>query len=467
MRCVARVGWHADTYVLPDRAIGPEGSEEILYQPAHDACHYWRVSGTLDEWRAQVGRLCSVNSRLVLAASCGFAGPILKLVGAESGGIHFHGVTSTGKTTALVVGGSVCGGGGNAGFAQTWRTTINGLEATAEAHNDGTLILDELAQVDSRDAAEKAYLLANGQGKARMTRTIAARRKLLWTLLIVSSGELTLAEHASSAGKQVKGGVEVRLINIEADAGRGFGLFENLHGVESAEQFVHLLKQAAQHCYGAPIRAFLECLVKDRTAAERKVRALRAAFLHENVPSGATGEVKRVADRLALIAAAGELATEWGITGWSVGEAAEAAQRCFLDWLKRRGTTGASDVEAGFRQVRAFIVANGSSRFQATGNAAHTTEGNDDVPVVRERVGFRRWNSRNEEIEYLIFPDAFKEQVCKGQSSRAVLQELDKRGFLVRDGQNMTIKARLPEVGSARVYCIRGAILGGDDAGPA
>jgi uncharacterized protein (DUF927 family) len=30
------------------------------------------------------------------------------------------------------------------GFVQTWRTTINGLEATAEAHNDGTLFLDEL-----------------------------------------------------------------------------------------------------------------------------------------------------------------------------------------------------------------------------------------------------------------------------------------------------------------------------------
>jgi putative DNA primase/helicase len=142
-------------------------------------------------------------------------------VGSESGGIHFFGATSTGKTSALVVGGSVCGGGGKAGFAQTWRTTINGLEATAEAHNDGTLFLDELAQVDPRDAAETAYLLANGQGKARMTRSIAERRKLMWSLLFVSSGELTLAEHASSAGKQVKGGVEVRLINIDADAGKG------------------------------------------------------------------------------------------------------------------------------------------------------------------------------------------------------------------------------------------------------
>ena len=65
-----------------------------------------------------------------------------------------------------------------------------------------------------------------------------------------------------------------------------------------------------------------------------------------------------------MIAAAGELATEWGITGWRAGEATESAQRCFSNWLERRGTTGASDVEAGIRQVRAFIAANGASRFQ-------------------------------------------------------------------------------------------------------
>ena len=463
VRCVPRVGWHGDTYVLPDCAFGPDGGEEILYQPPYEAFHYWKVSGTLEEWREQVGRLCSGNSRLLLAASCGFAGPILKLVGAESGGIHFYGLTSTGKTTALVVGGSVCGGGGNAGFAQTWRTTINGLEATAEAHNDGTLFLDELAQSDPREASETAYLLANGQGKARMTRSIAARKKLAWTVLFISSGELTLAEHASSAGKQVKGGVEVRLINIEADAGQGLGVFENLHGVESPERLVDQLRAAAQRYYGAPIRAFLGRLVTDRQAAVGRVRALRETFLRENVPPGATGEVIRVADRLAVIAAAGELATEWGITGWGSGEATEAAQRCLLNWLGRRGTTGASDVEAGVRQVRAFIATHGSSRFQVL---HHTSRANDSdqVLVVRDRVGFRQWNVETGETEYLVFTDAFKEEICKGQSHRAVLKELFKRGYLRREEPNLTIKPNLPELGRIRLYCIRARILEGSDA---
>jgi putative DNA primase/helicase len=148
-----------------------------------------------------------------------------------------------------------------------------------------------------------------------------------------------------------------------------------------------------------------------------------------------------------------------------VGEATEAAKRCFLDWIKRRGTTGASDVEAGFRQVRGFLGSHGASRFQVIHHPPRSNDGNDAITVVPNRVGFRRWNSEKEETEYLIFPDAFKVEICKGQSHRAVLKELDTRGFLVRDGQNLTIKARLGELGAIRVYCVRGSILGGDDAG--
>jgi len=210
-RCVSRVGWHGDTYVLPDQAIGPADSEQMLYQTLHEPAHHWNVSGTAEEWRDLVGRRCSGNSRLIMAVSCGFAGPILRLLDAESGGIPFHGTSSTGKSTALIVGASVCGGGGQAGFVQTWRTTLNGLEAVAESHNDGTLFLDELAQVDPYEAAETAYVLCNGQGKLRMTRSFTARKKLNWSLLCVSAGEITLAEQAASVGKRTKGGADVRL----------------------------------------------------------------------------------------------------------------------------------------------------------------------------------------------------------------------------------------------------------------
>ena len=105
--------------------------------------------------------------------------------------------------------------------------------------------------MDAREAAETAYLLGNGSGKTRMSRNIGARKKLSWSLLFVSAGEVTLADHAQTAGKRTKGGAEVRLLNIEADAGAGMGLFEKIHGAESPDAFARQLKDAA--------RAVLRC----------------------------------------------------------------------------------------------------------------------------------------------------------------------------------------------------------------
>jgi uncharacterized protein (DUF927 family) len=393
-----------------------------------------------------------------MAVSCGFAGPLIQLVATESGGLHFNGSTSTGKSTALIVGGSVCGGGGQAGFVQTWRATLNGLEAIAEAHNDGTLFLDELAQVDAREAAETAYLLANGQGKSRMTRSIGARKRLAWSLLFVSAGELTLAEHARSAGKRTKGGADVRLLNIEADAGCGMGLFENLHDSASPDAFSRDLKDAARSYYGAPFRAFLGRLTQDPVEVERTVRAARGAFAKRFVPSGAASEVQRGADRFALVGAAGELATEWSLTGWNEGEAIGAAARCFREWVERGGTSGASDVEAAIRQVRMFLGTHGASRFQSLRG-----DGIEEAQAIRDRAGFKRQQAETGATEYLILPEVFRGEVCAGFSYRVVLKALDDRGFLVRTPPDMTIKPRLPELGAVRVYCIRSAILEGDE----
>ena len=381
MRSVSRIGWHETSYVLPDQVFGAQAEQEVLYQASHETAHQWGVSGSAEEWRAEVGTLCAGNSRLIISVSCGFGGPLLSLVKGESGGIHFYGGTSTGKSTALAVGGSVCGGGGQAGFVQNWRNTINGLEAVAEAHNDSTLFLDELAQADPRDAAETAYLLANGQGKGRMTRSMGIRRKLTWTLLFVSAGEITLAEHAATAGKRTKGGAEVRLLNIQADAGKNLGLFETLHGASSPDAFARQLKASTQRTYGAPYRTYLAKLTQHRTGAADFVGSARTA-IKQIIPPGSTGEVGRAADRFAIIGAAGELATQWGLTGWAEGEATQAAHHCFQEWLRDRGTTGSSDVEAGINRVRTFIAVHGTSRFQSLVRTSSESADLDGYPIM-------------------------------------------------------------------------------------
>lgn len=73
----------------------------------------------------------------------------------------------------MKVAASVCGG---TDFWHTWRATGNALEGTASRRNDATLMLDEIREVDGREAGNIAYMLANGQGKAR-ARTDGSVRK--------------------------------------------------------------------------------------------------------------------------------------------------------------------------------------------------------------------------------------------------------------------------------------------------
>lgn len=455
-RCVARVGWHSQSFVLPDATIGSE-SEHILYQTTVDMDHHLVTAGTLDQWREKVAKLASKNSRLILSIGTAFAGPCLSLLGVESGGIHFCGSTSSGKSTALVVGASVLGGGGPNGFVQSWRATANGLEAVAELHNDLTLFLDELAQLDPKEAAETAYLLANGAGKARMTKSVTQRRKLSWRLLFVSAGEVTLADHANK-GARLKGGAEIRLLTVEADAGAGSGLFETTHGMPP-DEFARTLKAAAIKYYGTPLREMLAQLTGERRGHWiQRLKAVQLEFMRKHYAGRGAGanEISRAVTRFAAIAAAGEVATEMGITGWKAGEASVAASVCFESWLGMRGSVASSDLDAAVRQVRHFLEISGASRFQVIrgGN-------NDTDQVVPNRAGFRAISEG--ETEYIILTEVWRREVCAGFDAKAVAAELLRRGHLEEgtdEAHPHTPLRRLPEMGQRRVYVVKASLLG-------
>ena len=219
--CTGRTGWHGGAYVLPDKTIADETAERVLLQTLADPPAI-SMAGSEADWFRHVGALCIGNSRLALAASMAFAAPLLHLVGEGSGGINLVGASSTGKTTALRVAASVWGAPDP---LRTWRATANGLEGAAALCNDGLLILDELGEIDPREAGAAAYMLANNAGKARARRDGLARPTATWRLLFLSSGEIGLADHMREAGKRVRAGQEVRLADLPADAGAGHGLF--------------------------------------------------------------------------------------------------------------------------------------------------------------------------------------------------------------------------------------------------
>lgn len=439
-RCVPRVGWHGAVFVLPDTTIGNTEEEKTVLQSSFHARMY-RTSGTMEEWR-ELATLASGNSRLVLALSAAFAGPLLYLAGLESGGFNFMGGSSTGKSTALKLAASVWDG---SEYVRSWRKTDNALEGVAALHNDTTLILDELGQAAAKTIGEAAYMLTNGHGKSRAGRDGVARLPASWRLLFLSSGEVGLADKLMEIGQRPRAGQSIRLVDIPADAGAEMGIFENLHGYPDPGNLSRQIVELASRSYGHARRAFLRSLVENRLQVQEELRPSLEYFVQQVCPDEADGQVKRVAMRFGICSLAGVLAAHWGIVPWEEKEAVNAATACFQTWLSQRGSVGASEDAAILSAVRLFIEQHGASRFQDISNPTAT---------CINRVGFRQMNEAGK-TEYIVLPESFKTEVAKGFSERRAAKVLSDAGWLELGIEGrMKSRRTLPEMGRVRCYVI-------------
>jgi putative DNA primase/helicase len=472
VRCVTRIGWHpgADgttVFVLPDAVFSSHSGESVMLQSASELVHAFRVAGTVEQWRAEIASRAIANSRLAFAISAAFGAALLDLASEPSGGVNLQGKSRGGKSTALRVAGSVWGGGGVKGYVEQWRATSNALEGVAAMHCDVLLCLDEMGQVDGREAGEIAYSLANEAGKARATREGGQRSTQSWRTLFLSTGEVSLVEKMQEAGQRARAGQEVRLVDVPADAGAGLGLFEELHGFETADAFARGLTDATRRFYGSPGRSFLAWLVKwcaevGRDQAARYVSDHQREIIERCVPAGASGQVLSVARRFGLIAAGGELATRAKVTGWPDGEAVRAADQCFRAWLERRGTPGALEDATAIRQVGKFLAQHAASRFAEP----WVDDKARKARVIVNRAGFKR-EVGQDAVEFLILPDVWADEVCAGIDARAAAATLRAHGFLLpgESGKNQA-SVRVPgEAKRMRVYRVSGTILEDQDAG--
>ena len=453
---VTRTGWSGSNFTLPDCTFGPN-SERIIFNSGNLEARTEAACGSLEEWKSEIGKLCSGNSRLVFAVSTAFAAPLLRLIDQESGGFHFSGSSSSGKTTTLRVAASVWGG---KEYVKTWRSTANGMEGTAVAHCDCLLCLDELAQVDPKEAGEIAYLLANEGGKTRAMKTGDARPTKHWRLLFISTGEITLADHVKQAGKKLKGGQDVRMLDIPPPHAE-MGIFENIHAFPTPAAFASHLSSATARSFGTPIRQFLpELFARDVEKIKDATRKTQKLFLEKFTTPEMAGQVTRAANRFSTCAAAGNLATALGITGWAEDEAFEAAGKCFNAWMLARGSSGDFEENSLVCQVKSFIESHGESRFALLASDSVRV----DSRAVVNKAGYRRQGPSGT-AEWLVTTEAFRREVVTGFNFNWATKVLIQRKILVPgSGGKSSQCIYIPELNDTiRVYCIKSNVLGGDE----
>lgn len=464
-RLVTRLGWHGDAYLMPDKQIGIS-REQLHFYEAGAQLPPISQAGTLDQWRKQIAALCVGNHRLAFMVSVALAGPLLHMLGYESGGFHLYGDSSGGKTTHLYVAASVWG---TTRVVRSWRSTDNALESIAAAHSDGLLVLDEIGMCDPRVIGETIYMLGNGAGKARANdRGHSGRPVQEWRLLFLSTGEKTLAQHMADAGKELKAGMEVRMLAVPAEAGKGMGLFEELHGQPDAAALSDTLKARSGKWYGSAAVAFLEALTKeDLPTLAAVLRSSVDKFAAEALPVSPSGQAQRAATRFGLVAMAGELATGYGITGWPEGFAKQAARVCLDAWMAERGGAGNLEGDAIVERLRLVIERYGESRFTRWDSVAAKTD--DHAPRTSDRLGFRRTVDHSygdalyTTVTYYFLITAWRDEVFKGMNLRNVNRELAGRGIVVagKDGKAAQSVA-LPGMGTTRAYVVDSAALVAD-----
>jgi uncharacterized protein (DUF927 family) len=303
-------------FVLPNGRVFGTSGDSIVLQTEHVAkTGAYAERGTLEEWRDHVARYAKGNDLLTLCISAVFAASLLDILGEPSGGVHLHGASQTGKTTLVRCAMSVFGSGDDM-HIRSWRATANGLEAVAAETSDGLLPLDEISQGEAREVGQVVYTLANSTGKSRANRAGGARQQRSWRVFVLSTGEITLEAKLAEAGQRARAGQDVRLIGLSADARNGFGVWQQLHSFSSGAALSDHLRAAARTYCGTAGPAYLDQLARDRgtdpEALTATLRALCQKFVDKHVPAGADGQVRSVAKRFALIAAAGELVTEYG-----------------------------------------------------------------------------------------------------------------------------------------------------------
>ncbi len=208
---------------------------------------------------------------MMTAVAAALAAPLIGLAGADGFGIHFYEQSSAGKTTTANVATSLYGHPDL--LRLTCYGTALGLANEAAAHNDALMPLDEVGQgIDPWSVAQSTYALFNGVGKLQGAKEGGNRDLKRWRTVANSTGEMDIETFIAGAGKSIKAGQLVRLLNIPLSRATEF------HEYQNGKHHADALKEAWQNNHGAAGREWINHLAAHQQQAGEVVRAAESRW---------------------------------------------------------------------------------------------------------------------------------------------------------------------------------------------
>lgn len=439
-----------NSFVFANVTLSTDDAEPVILTDTKAAA-VLNEQGTLEEWQEHVAAKALHSTRLMFGLCVGFSAPLLEMVEVPSSIFHFWGKRGSGKSSILKAAASIYGGKER---VLSWNATGNGLEGLALQYNNQPLILDEIGQA-KESAVNAVYDLCNETARARMDRSARLRNVSKWSVNVLSSGEFSLTEIKRQKARRGQEGIAsgelVRFICIPSDAGQGLGVLDALpegsdlvagDRIKKAADFVKSF--SSLEYTGSAGRAYLMALMRDFANSGREEFRKRLTDAMETMEKRLANDgweelkdsERRVLERFAVVALAGELATGYGIMGdkWKISDAASAALECFNAWRQsedspeeREANVVAKLLEVPHVERTNFLVyekdeKNGSVRFiqeakQKACGMVVLTNPNDMASQVATLYLVSQFND-------------VCERYGEGLSRREIIEALDKHGVL-------------------------------------
>jgi hypothetical protein len=216
VKSVSRLGW-MDGY-----GFSPY-TENLIYDGDEQNRHMFncvRTEGSYEKWlelAKQVRAGNSIVARVMLAAS--FASVMVSQMDALPFVVHVWGGAGAGKTLGLFLASSVWGSPNTGEFTKTFNGTKVGNELLAAFCGNLPLCLDELQCVKNQHRNqfdELIYMLCEGAGKTRGSRTGGLQRTTTWRNCTISTGEMPITSPTSGMG------AVLRVIELNCESERLF-----------------------------------------------------------------------------------------------------------------------------------------------------------------------------------------------------------------------------------------------------
>lgn len=418
-------GWQNDSEFLPGASL-----KMLLV----DAGNIRKIEplGDLDSWRKQITpmRMYPV-ARLVLAAS--FAAPLLERLGIRSFIVHIFGPSQSGKTAAMVGAGSIWLPRHE--IFTNFNATSVGIEFTLGYLKNLPVLIDErqiMQKVANLDYL--VYMIGEGAGRTRGTRTGQVALPPKWKTIIITSGEHPLSSSQSNEG------VKTRALEVYAEK------------VIPDSPYASSLHNIGDTCYGHAGPAFIARLISYSNLQndyENRLTEIRSEFA--NLPESYYAY-------LAVLSLADILSSQW-IFEVQEQIALQESNNMIQEIAGIIGTREENnEAKRAFEMIIDWVYQNRYHFDDYTSDSQYGIDMNDDIEYGTINNGSERYGFIKDDGVYVI-PTTLEKFLGEHHLSMERLKRdfaQNKRLITAKDGGaiSYTISAKPPVKGEAhrRMY---------------